>query len=534
MSDAHHAEIVEVVERPVSISHLARILRAYAPAIVMAMAAIALLYVVVAVAIYVFSPTQRVTTQRFRLDFEGATEARYPNGIKFSSGDITSTPILLKVFQDNHIDRFTTFPHFSRAVFVLEANPDYERLAADYQSRLADPKLSPIDRERIQREWQAKSASLAKNDYSLNWLRTSDTEGVPESVVKKALLDTLSGWARYAAIDQHVLRYRVSVLSPQVIDSADAGGEPVIAIQVLRSKIYKVLQNLDDLGQIPGAELVRSAGGLSLQEIRLRLEEIVRFRLEPLTGRVANSAMVADRAATLRFLESQLAYDQREMKSMQDMADSIRQSFAVYSFDQRGLTSPATTATTTSPREETRTQQPPRGDNVVPQLSEGFLDRLLALTSQSNDVEYRQKLVDDYRHAAQAVIPAQQAVSYDQEVLNLVKTSGGAPAGAQAADVRNEIVATKGEVKQLIGVINEIYGSLSGNLSPSKELYTLTAPPVARTEHSRSLRALLLYGIALLAFSLPVIIVLCLIHARIREEEADEPYASTDVAAIRA
>jgi hypothetical protein len=497
----------------------------------MSMAAVALLYFVIAVAVYIFSPTQRVTTQRFRLDFEGATEARYPNGIKFSSSDITSTPILLQVFQENHLDRFTTFPHFSRTVFVLEANPDYERLAADYSSRLADPKLSSIDRERIQREWQAKSASLAKNDYSLNRLRTPDTAAVPESIVKKALLDTLSGWARYAANEQHVLRYRVSVFSPQVMQPTEADGEPVVAIQVLRSKIYKILQNIDELGQIPGAELMRSRSGLSLQEIRLRMEEIVRFHLEPLTGRVANSGLIVDRGATLRFLESQLAYDQRQLKSTQDLADSIRQSYNVYSLDQRGLT-PATTPTSGA-REESRSPQQ-RGDTVVSQINEGFLDRLVAMASLSNDMVYRQKLVDDYRHAAREVIPAQQAVSYDQEVLNLVKTSAAGPATTQATAVRNEIGATQTEIKQLIGLMNEIYSSISVNLSPSKELYTLTAPPVARTEHSRSLSQLLLYGVALLAVSLPIIIVLCLLHARIREEESREPYAAGDVADVRA
>src|ERR1043166_5967584 len=270
MPDAHHPEIVEVVDRPISISHLVHTLRAYAPVILLSTAAVALIYVVTAVAVYVFSPAQRITTERFRIDFEGATEGKYPNGLKFTSSDIVSTPILLKVFQENGLDRFTTFPSFSRAVFVLESNPEYERLAADYQSRLNDPKLSAIDRERVLREWQAKAASIAKNDYSINWLRTRETMGVPETAVKKALIDVLQEWSRFVVNDQHVLRYRLTVLSPQTISTADGDGEPLVAIQVLRSQIYKVLQNIDELHGVPGAELVRSADGMSLEEIHLR------------------------------------------------------------------------------------------------------------------------------------------------------------------------------------------------------------------------------------------------------------------------
>jgi len=509
-----------------SISHLVHTLRAYAPVILLSTAAVALIYVVIAIAVYVFSPAQRVTTQKFRLDFEGAAEGKYPNGLKFSSGDIVSTPILLKVFQEDHIGDFTTFPSFSRAVFVLEANPDYERLAAEYQSRLADPRLSAIDRERILREWQAKTAAVAKNDYSINWIRTPDTARVPESLVKKALLDTLSNWARYAANEEHVLEYRLSVLSPQTIALPDDDGEPIIAIQVLRSKIYKVLQNIDDLRVIPGSELIRSRDGMSLEEIHLRMEEIVRFRLEPLTGRVSSSGLIQNRAATLRFLESQLAYDQRQLKATQDRAENIRQALGVYANDQRAVT---VTAETAAPSKEPR-QQVQRSDTVMPQVSESFLDRLVTLTTQSSDVIYRQKLVDDYRTASQAIVPVQQAVSYDQEVLALIKSGGAGSPSSDAASVRGEIAGTQNEVKQLVGRVNEIYRAISSNLSPSKELYTLTAPPAAHTEHSRSLVQLALYGVALLALSLPLIILFCLIHARIREEEATEGYVATEAA----
>ncbi|MGH9424532.1 MAG: hypothetical protein ACRD3J_31455, partial [Thermoanaerobaculia bacterium] len=409
------------------------------------------LYIIIGVAIYVFSPTQRITTQKFRLDFEGASDGHYPNGIKFSSSDITSLPILLKVFEDNHLDRFTTFPEFSRSLFVLEANLDYDRLAAEYQSRLADPKQSAIDRERVMREWQAKAASIAKNDYSLNWLRTRDTAGVPESVVKKVLLDTLSGWARYATIDQHVLKYRLTVFSPQIIGSPNLDGELIVAIQELRAKIYMVLQNIDALREVPGSELVRSTDGISLEEVRLRLEEIIRFRLEPLTGRVSSSGLIANRPAVLHFLESQLAYDQRHLKATQDYADTIRQSVAVYSLDQRGFAPENLTATAPPSRQPAQTQ---RSETVVPQVSESFLDRLVTLTSQTSDVQYRQKLVDDYRRASQDVIPAEQSVSYDQEVLKQIRETANAPGSLQVAEVRNEITTAHNEVRQLLGRVN--------------------------------------------------------------------------------
>ena len=517
-----------------SISHLVHTLRTYAPVIVLSTAGVALLYAAIAVLVYLLSPAQRVTSQNFRLDFNGASEGRYPNGTKFSASDITSAPILLKVFKDNQLERFTTFADFSHAEFILESNPDYEKLAADYQARMADPKQSPIDRERVLREWQSKSASIAKNDYSLNWLRTSKFANVPETLVRKALLDTLATWARYAENEEHVLKYRITVYSPEMVGPPYAGGEPVVAIQVLRSKIEKILQNIDALLEVPGSELIRSSDGASLEEIRLRLEELIRFRLEPLTAQTTTSGLIADRTATLRFLESQLAYDERALKAAQDYAESIRQSFAVYSLEQHAFTpQSANTAAAPSNDPGSRPLQPqPHSDTVMPQLNDTFLDRLIALSSQSNDMEYRQKLVDDYRRASQLVIPAQQSVTYDQYVVGLVKSAASGPV-RQPSDSGAQLVATQNEVRQLLGRIHEIYESISSNQNPSKELYTTTAPPVVRSERSRSLKQLALYGVALLALALPLIIILCLMHARVREEEAEEQYvAASEAAAV--
>ncbi|MEA2337112.1 MAG: hypothetical protein QOE82_1119, partial [Thermoanaerobaculia bacterium] len=322
--------------------------------------------------------------------------------------------------------------------------------------------------------------------------------------------------------EQHVLKYRLTIFSPEMIGAEDTGAEPIVAIQVLRSKIYRIMQNIDTLREVPGSELVRSKDGMSLVEIRLRLEEITRFKLEPLTGRIATTGLIANRPGAVRFLESQLAYDQRMLKATQDYAETIRQAFAVYSLD-RGFGKENLAEGTATPRDAAHPQQQPqRSDTLMPQINDSFLDRLVTLTSQSSDVEYRQKLVDDYRHSAQSAIPAQAAVAYDQEVLSLVKSSSAAPLAGDAQAVRGEITATSNEVKKLLGSVNNIYDAVSANLSPSKELFTLTAPPIVRTEHSRSLTQIALYGIALLAFLTPVIIILCLIHARVREEEASE------------
>ncbi|MCU1227703.1 MAG: hypothetical protein JWO97_587 [Acidobacteria bacterium] len=515
----------------ISVSHIVHTIRAYAPAILLGTLAVAVASFIVSLLLYLLAPSQRITTLQFRLDFDRAEEGKYPNGLKFSSAEITTLPTLLRVYDANHLNQFTGFNEFSRSIFVLESNAAYDQLAAAYQARLADPKLGPLDRDRLQREWEAKVAAISKNDYSLNYLRGGNTDKIPESLVRKVLSDILAEWAQYAIHEQHVLSYKLAVLSPNIVETDNVRPDLIVSLLILRSKVSRVLENVRTLGEIPGAELARTPKDkMSLEEIRVRLEDTTRYRIEPLVSAARANGLMTNAAETLRFLDTQLAYDLRQLNARQSDADSIRQSLAVYG--NQNTLQPEKEAAMTAPSSalDRNGSRQPNAETLMPQINDSFLDRIVAMTNQSVDVLYRQKLADDFRRGLRGLIPMQQAVAYDREVIAMLRTAPAGGAGMSADQVRAELAATQNDVRMLVGRVNEIYEQVSRNLNPSTELYTLTAPPIAHTERTRDLKNLAMYDLLAVLIALPVIIVLCLLHARIREEEEQEGYAP-DVAA---
>ena len=511
------------LEMTVSLSHLTHTLRVYRPIILLAMGGLAIVVAVVSVVLLLVSPPLKTTSIPFRLDFEGAGRARYPNDLRFSPDEIVSAPVLLAVFKSNQLDRFVDFASFSRALFVLESNPEYERLASEYQSRLADPKLSAVDRERVEKEFILRRDSLAKNEYALSFQWSKEGSGLPESLIDKVLGDTLTEWANYAVKEQRVLAYRISVLSPSVIDEASsAAGDHLSRIEVLRAKVNQVLDNISELEKVPGAELARASSGASLREIRMRLDEIMRFGLEPLGALVRNSGL-SDPAATSRFLQTQLGFDQRRLQTAQSESQSIRQAIAVY-FGERQGGAALSMGADAQKREPGSTGT----ETVMPQLSDSFLDRLVALTSRSTDEDYKRQLIKDYRDSVSRAIVIEQQVAYDRQVLSDLKDTGRA-ARADAATVDAEIAAARTEVRQLVTKLNEVYEAISSVNSPSKQLYTRTGTPVSRTERARSVRQLALYDFVILLLALPVIVLICLGHNRIREEQAEQMAATETV-----
>jgi hypothetical protein len=516
MSERNRPATAGEIEPPVSVSHIFHVLRAYFPVIGLSMAVVIIGYAIIGVAVYVLSPSQLVITQPFRLEFTGADKGTYPNGAKFSSTEIISTPILLKVYQQNELARFTPFSPFASSVFVLKTNAAQEALAREYQARLSDLKLTPVDRDRLQQEYEAKVSSLSKDQYSLNFVPSKETNAIPDVVVRKVLQDILREWAKFVTTEQHVQEYRLAVVSQASIASIDiADDDPIVATLMLRSKLNQIQSNINALREVPNAELIRTKReGLSLVEIETRLGDIVRFRLEPLVQHIAASRTLSDRRATLQFLETQMAFDERQLASQEEKADAARKALEVY---VTGSTTDRAARLTEGP--EARPERLVPSETVIPTMSESFIERLIRLTASSSDMEYRQHLANDYHDAIVALGPLRQAVAYDKTTLDLVRGAAAGTNSLTREQIGQRLTETRREVGTLVESVHEIYQFVSQNLNPSTELLTIGAMPKTRVERSASLRQIALYGLLTCFIAFPVIVIFALLHNRIREED---------------
>jgi hypothetical protein len=506
---------------PLAISHIIRTLRAYLPVIALSLATVMVGYLILAIAVYVLSPSQAVTTLRFRIDFQGADLGQYPNGTKFSGAEIITTPVLLKAYDANDLGRFTTFADFTKAIFVLESNTAHDSLSLEYQARMSDPKLMPVDRERLQREYESKLASLSKDQYSINYLRPGKFKSVPESVARKVLHDILREWTEFVAKEQHVLEYNVALLSPSAVGTTlEAGYDPIVATQMLRGHVMRVNGNIMTLRAIPAADLVHTKKErLGLVDLGTRLEDILRYQLDPLIQAIAGSNLLTNRTATLQFLEAQLAYDERLLAGYQETVDTAQQSLALY-MSGRGMGAVAESRSV-----EARPDSPPSGpqaETLVPQLSDSFLERVIQMTTNTADVAYRKALTENYRSSSLKVIPMKHAVAYDRAVLEVVKSARPGSTSITREALNQQLIATRAEVRGIVVQVHEIHAAVSRNMNPSTQLLSLIGVPATRLERSIGFRKLALYGILTCFIALPIIVILCLLHNRVREEQAAE------------
>jgi hypothetical protein len=489
-------------ESSFSVATVVHILRSYAVPILLTILAAALGYGLLATAYMLMQPTQRRTTLGFRLEFAGAEGGRYPNGVRFSSSDITDSAVLRAVYDANQLARYMSFNTFSESVVALESNAALDQLARQYSAKLADPKLSAVDRERFESEYAQKRDSLPRNEFALSFTTREGVKVIPTSVIEKTLSDILTTWAEFASKTRQVLVHRVPLVSKQAVMRAAADDPDVFAsLLALRSGARELRHNVIDLAALPGAEVIRSASRkASLREVDMELAQVERSGMEFLLTAVLRSGVV-DRERATALLEARLDYDKRALGAAEERVRVLRNALEIYTGGLPGE-SPRQRPDLTDAlprRDDSDSSRGRETESVL--LSDTILERIVALAQDAADRDYRQRRVDDIRSASLDVVPLRSVVEYDQNLLQAVR-GGGATVTMTMPDVMAARQRISTQLATIATDLEEIRAILSRSLNASGQIYTITAPAVDTAESNINMRRITLGGIlvAMLAF----------------------------------
>jgi len=492
-----------------------------------ALLAVLVVFIFAAAYLYVSRPTERIATIEFRLLFDGADRNQYPNGTGFSATEIVSTPVLTEVFRANELKRFGRFEDFKDALFIQQSNPEIDLLSSEYQAKLADARLTSVDRARLEEQFRKKREALTDPRFSLALRRHERFSSMPRSLMEKILNDTLSTWARQADERKGATKYNIPMFSQNVLNrSAIEAADYLVGIDMLRAKARRIIDNIDSIAGLPGANVMRTPKEkISLPEVRANLEDIVRFKLEPVIGIVLSEGLSKNPKLLGLYAQGQLFQIKLEREEAAGRVRALQESLREYMAQRlSGSVSEARPGAGGAGGTDRGAAGVSSG-SIIPQLGESFLDRLVELSTQTqnSDVSYRQKLTDQIIRESQNQARLDREAAYYDNLSRAVKGMGTHASGspAIASLVQSRSAEAFDGVSQGMDQLMAIYQDLSAhNLNPSTLLYTITGPFVERTERSVSVRSILLYGVVVMMLSVVVIPVGCLIHHAFRKEAA--------------
>ena len=473
--------------------------------------------------LYFTLPIERTARLGFRLLFDGAQRGEYPNGLRFSASDIVETPVLTDVFASNQLSNYGTYEEFKEAIYVLRSNPALEFLAYEYESKLADARLTPVERAQIEEEYRNKQQSITDPVFTVMMRRTERFQRMPPELMSQVLSDILGTWSQWARERKGAFKYTVPVLSGAFLkEEVRAHQNPVIAIDILRSNALEILDNIEQVSALPGAAVVRSGElKVSLADVKADLEYIIRFQLQPAVA-LARAQGAASADALRWYVDQQLVQlrvqqeeSRSRLKAIQDPLRAYVQGAGASSADPpaAGRSADAAQAVT---------------------LSDTFLDRLMAITTQASDVLYRQDKTNAVMLEGRALARIDREIAYYDQLRQ--STSGvGRPVAAE--EVSRSIETAYAGIARALSQFTSIYDELSNrNLSPATELFAITAPFSMRSTRALSLMQIMMYGVVIVLASVMFVPALCIAHhyaqRAIASQTAPPPAPRRDTMAV--
>lgn len=466
-------------------------------------------------------PPQRIASVQFRLLFDGAAQSRYPNGQPFSPAEIVGAPVVIEVYAKNDLQRFGKYEAFKESLFIQQSNPALDLLALEYQSKLSDTKLTPVDRARIEDEFKKKREALLDPVFSLTLRRSERLTALPRDLVQKVLTDTLDTWAQQADQRKGALRYQVPVFSSNVLSRQSLESEDYfVAADLLRSKSLRIIETIAELEEVPGALTIRTAkDNISLPEIRASIEDAVRFDLEPLLGIIRSEGITRNARLLSLYASNQLFQLRLDRQAAQGRAQVLQDSLRDYMSQRVSRSgSGAAPGTSGAPARQGGSFETPA---LIPQFGESFLDRLVEMSTQTqtSDVLYRQKLTDQIIAEGTHIAQIDKELAYYEDLVQTVRgITGRSGTPELVAFIKKRSQTAFDSISKATDQMRDLYKELSEqNLMPEARLYAITGPFAMHTTSALAFRSVALAFVLVMMLTLIVVPVGILVYDATRK-----------------
>jgi len=445
--------------------------------------------------IYPLRPSTQQTTVVFRLLFKGAELGLYPNGMPFTPSDVVATPVLEEVYRRDQLEKFAKFDDFKTAFAVININPAIDKLRREFDGELDDKKLTPVERQKVETEYDNRMKALQTGEFTLVFQQNGALSSWPATLAGKVIEDILSVYAEQSQA-RGVYKFDLSIYSPNILDDiASSGSDYTVLLDRLRLAIERILGNLDLLSATPGARLVRVGDKqVSLGEIYAGLQDNLAFELREITSIIYSFGLFREPVFTEAYLKEQLFRLELDRKELLARNDGMQQVLENYSAGRAGVIGGGASSAGAGT---------PTTAGLMPQLSDGFLDRIIAMSGQGADTLFRQdisrQIIDNEKKMYELESNRQ---IYQRSLDALLK---GPPAAANGEDVKKvvdeRVAALIARLRVAMQNVQLLHAELSNrNLQPSL-VYTIVVPLQQERVSPLSMRSLgVIFGLTWCAY----------------------------------
>lgn len=342
---------------------------------------------------YLASDKDVTYSQAFDLTFDGIANGEFPDGSPFLISDVVSSTVLSRVYQENQLESTElTLDELRRGLNIEPYAPDHFLIVERYRSRMNNSNLSAAEVAELQQQMQSDLRSASASGMLLTLQLPEGT--LATELAREILRDIPSTWAKRAISEKGVLELNLPIYSERIFDEARFESlDYLVGIELLLDNIGLIQENITALKREPNATNVTdSETGYKLEDLEKAIADVAEYDLRQLIDPVKELGLARDPDFVRLYYNSRLQELELEQRLWQKRAEVTRTVLNSYRSEGQGGASG-------------KADSIPQA-SLAPQLGDAFLDRLLEVSRQGDDLAYRQELT-------------QQVLKYENEALDV-------------------------------------------------------------------------------------------------------------------
>ncbi|MEP4599277.1 hypothetical protein [Saccharospirillum sp.] len=341
---------------------------------------------------YLASEKNVTYSQAFDLTFDGIANGEFPDGSPFLISDVISSTVLSRVYQENQLDSTElTLDELRRGLNIEPYAPDYFLIVQRYRSRMNN-NLSAAEATELQQQMQSDLRTASASGMLLTLQLPDGTLSTEQA--REILRDIPNAWAERAISEKGVLELNLPIYSERIFDEARFESlDYLVGIELLLDNIALIQENITALKQEPNSTNVTDPEtGYKLEDLEKAIADVAEYDLRQLIDPVKELGLARDPDFVRLFYNSRMQELELQQRLWQQRAEVTRTVLSSYRSEGQGA---ASGSTGSSPQA-----------SLAPQLGDAFLDRLLEVSRQGDDLAYRQELT-------------KQVLEYENEALDV-------------------------------------------------------------------------------------------------------------------
>jgi len=388
--------------------------------------------------------------QAFDLTFEGLSDGQFPDGSPFLISDIIGPSVLGAVHRENNLEaQEISLDDFRRAINIEPYAPDYFMIRQRYQAQLSNRNLDATEIAQLQNQMRTELNAATSSSVQIS-LQLPDG-ALTTAQAQEVLKDIPQAWARRAIEEKGVLKLNLPIYTARIFDEQRFENlDYLVGIELLLKNIDLVQQNITALKQEPNAtNVVDDETGYTLEDLQKAIQDVADYDLRQLIDPVKELGLARDPEFVKLFYNSRLQDLRLERQLWKQRAEVTRQVLSTYSGEvANGESGSAISAPST----------------MAPQLGDAFLDRLLEVSRQGDNLAYRQELTKQVLKYENSALDVDNQISEIQLTLDSLNQARGQTSETMSSYVEEvqerlpQILATLRDHTQVVTRIHEKLG----------------------------------------------------------------------------